>query len=237
MNYFGCGRVIRQFLGLKDLFLERHPLLRQVDCPLTAEDAEKRVTQYLSRLPYALQQNQFNLFDSHDVSRLHNYPQLGPQALRAAVIFQFMLPGAASIYYGDEAAIGGWTGDNEGCRFPMPWGEDFTQTEAYRVHRTMARAKAEHRALSHGGMKFLYAKGQVLALARFTAGEAFVGVLSVSGRPEEVCIPFGVIGAEGPQGGTDLFGGRLDYTPLDENHGILKLEPKQASFFPCRMKK
>lgn len=82
MNYVGCGRVIRQFLGLPDLFMERNDILRAVPYRMTAEDVENRVTQHLSKLPYAIQENQFNLFDSHDVLRLHNYPDITANAWR-----------------------------------------------------------------------------------------------------------------------------------------------------------
>ena len=43
MNYYGCGRVIRQFLGEPDLFMARNPILRQVPYKMTAEDVKNRV--------------------------------------------------------------------------------------------------------------------------------------------------------------------------------------------------
>lgn len=124
------------------------------------------------------------------------------------MIFQFMLPGAASIYYGDEAGIDGRCyGDDSGCRFPMPWSRDVTGCEAYRVYSTMAHLKARHKALSRGGMKFLYARGGVVAIARFWRDEAFVGVISTGDAAEPIRIPFGVIGAAGPRG-TGMCSGR-----------------------------
>ena len=236
MNYFGCGRVIRQFLGEPDLFMGRHEALRGVPYKMTAEDVENRVIQHLAKLPYAIQENQFNLFDSHDASRLHNNPAITPNAYRGAVIFQFMLPGAASIYYGDEAGIDGFLGSNEGCRFPMPWSRDFTGGEAYRLYSTMAHMKARHKALSLGGMKFLYARGGIVAIARFYGDEAFVGVISTGDRKETVCIPFGVIGAVGPKEDRDVFGARLDFSRIDEVSAELTVEPHQSYFFECELK-
>lgn len=236
MNYYGCGRVIRQFLGEVDLFMQRSAVLRHARYKMTAEDVEARVMQHLSKLPYVIQENQFNLFDSHDASRLHNNPAITPQAYRSAVIFQFMLPGAASIYYGDEAGIDGWLGDNEGCRFPMPWGRDFCSGEAYRLYSTMAHKKAEHKALSLGGMKFLYAKDSILSIARFYGDEAFVGIISTDDEAKTVCIPFGVIGAIRPKGNQDIFGEPLEFSRVDENSIMIKVEAHQAYFIECEMK-
>lgn len=236
-DYVQPAWVIRQFLGLPDLFLERNEILRSVPYRMTAEDVESRVSQHLSKLPGAIRENQFNLFDSHDVLRLHNYPGITPDVWRGAVIFQFMLPGAASIYYGDEAGIDGrWSGSDAGCRFPMPWSRDITGCEAYRVYSTMAHMKARHRALSHGGMKFLYAKGQVVAMARFRGNEAFVGVISTGDRTETVSIPFGVLGAEGPEGDRDVFGRRLGFSPVGGGRVDLTVEARQSYFFACKMK-
>lgn len=236
MNYYGCGRVIRQFLGENDLFMERSPILRRVQYKMTAQDVQNRVTQHLAKLPWVIQENQFNLFDSHDVSRLHNNAALAPQAQRAAAIFQFILVGAASIYYGDEAGIDGRLGSNEGCRYPMPWHEDFTGKEPYRLYHALAHCKAAHKSLSHGGMKFLLADGSIVAIARFTGEEAFVAVISTEAKPRTVCIPFGVIGAEGPEGIQDVLGTPLTYRKVDENNTALTVKANQAYLIQCRMK-
>lgn len=230
MNYYGCGRVLRQFVGEPDLFLGRNEVLRQIPCRLTAEDAKARILEHLARLPFALWQNQFNLLDSHDVSRLHNNPQVHPEEYRGAVILQFALIGAPSIYYGDEATVGGVLGTNEGCRYPMPWGSDFQSTERFRLYQTLAQLRAAHPALREGGMQFLYAQGYVLALARFLGDEAFVAVMSTDTEAREIALPFAAIGAAGPAGERDVFG-----SPLSFREGKLHIPAHQALLFPCRM--
>lgn len=236
MNYYGCGRVIRQFLGEPDLFMGRNAILRNIPYKMTAEDVKNRVTEHLAKLPYALQQNQFNLFDSHDVSRLHNNPAVHPEEYRGAVIFQFMLPGAASIYYGDEAGADGVLDSNEGCRYPMPWGKDFKAEKNYLLNQTMAHWKAEHKALSHGGMKFLYAQEQVVALARFRGDEVFVGILSTGDRDVKIRLPLGAVGAVSPKGNADVFGKALEYTVLDDRSIELTVGAHQAYFMECVMR-
>lgn len=235
MNYYGCGRVIRQFLGEPDLIMGRNEILRDVPYKMTAEDVKNRVMEYLAKIPYVMWENQFNLFDSHDVSRLHNNPDIHPDEYRGAVFFQFMLVGAASIYYGDEAAVDGVLGTNEGSRYPMPWQKDYKNSELYRVYRTMAHMKAEHKALSEGGMKFLYAQGNVVAIARFCREEAFVSVISVGGEAEKVRLPLGAIGAKCPAEDTDVFGKKLIWQESGE-HGIdFAAEAHQAYFWQCKM--
>lgn len=236
MNYYGCGRVIRQFLGEPDLFMVRNEVLRQVSYKMTAQDVENRVMEHLAKLPYRIWENQFNLFDSHDTSRLHNNPRVRPDEYRGAVIFQFLLTGAASIYYGDEAGIDGIPGTNEGCRYPMPWSRDFQSSEVYRLNRTMAHRKAQHKALSHGGMKFLYAQGHVVAIARFWEDEVFVGVISTEDRDTQITLPLGALGASGPKSTADVFGKELDYEKINDNHISLTVRAHQSYFMECKMK-
>ncbi len=231
MNYFGCGRVIRQFLGECDLFMRRHPALRAVKGKMSAEDVKNRVLGHLAKLPHALWENQFNLFDSHDASRLHNNPAVHPEEYRGAVIFQFMLPGAASIYYGDEAGVGGVLDTNEGCRYTMPWDSDFREGEAFRLNQTMAQAKHSHKALRIGGMKFLYAENGVVALARFHGSEVFVGLISNNSEDISIRLPLGAVGARRPL--REMFGRELRYTEADSRAIELCVPAHCAYFFEC----
>ena len=233
MNYYGCGRVIRQFLGEPDLVMGRTELLRNIPYKMTAEDVKGRVMEHLAKLPYVMWENQFNLFDSHDVSRLHNNPKVHPEEYRGAIIFQFILTGAASIYYGDEAGIDGVLDTFEGCRYPMPWSKDFKNTEVFRLYQTMAHAKKEHRALSEGGMKFLYAQGNVVAIARFCNEEAFVAVISTGEQEENIRLPLGVLGKKQPKGETDLLGKKLEWKRLDEKSIEFVAAPHTSYFVEC----
>lgn len=234
MNYFGCGRAIRSFLGQDDPFFGGCEALRGASRRMTAQELRQRVTNFLSRLPYALQENQFNLFDSHDCSRLHNDPRVHPEEYRGAVIFQFLLPGAPSIYYGDEAGADGTLGSNEGCRYPMPWGKDFEGSETFRLYQTLAQLKQTHEALRGGGMQFLAAEGRVLALARFHGEEVFVGVLSTEERETTIRLPLGAVGAAAPK--REVFGRALRWEPLDDRSIALTVPAHQAYLMECTLR-
>ena len=230
MNYFGCARIIRSFLGEPDLFLGHHPIIRRMGQKIPAQDVRERVMEHLAKMPYAMWENQFNLIDSHDTPRLHNNPEIHPEEYRGAVIFQFILPGAPSIYYGDEAGIDGDTDSMEGCRYPMPWGKDFQNAETYRLHRTLIQLRHNHKALTHGGMKFLYAQEGVVAIARFWGGEVFVAVISNSDADVSVRLPLGAVGAVRPK--REVFGIKLTYTT--QNRCIcLEVKAHHSYLFEC----
>lgn len=235
MNYFGCGRVIRQFLGEPDLFMQKHPALRNISYKMTAQDVKHRIMEHLAKLPYVIWENQFNLFDSHDTSRLHNNPKVNPEEYRGAIMFQFMLPGAASIYYGDEAGIDGYIDSMEGCRYPMPWNKEFTSCEQYQLIHTMAKLKANHPALSKGSMKILCAQGNVFAIARFWEQEAFVCVISTDDEDTAVRIPLGAVGAQRPSGNTDIFGKELSMELHDSHSVTMQVKAHQSYLFICNV--
>lgn len=234
MNYFGFGRPVRQLLGENDWFQNDSPTLRGCKFRLSAEDFEGRVLDHLGRMPFALQENQFNLFDSHDIARLSSDESVPFDHWRGAVCLQFAMPGCPSIYYGDETDIGGWFHSMEGCRFPMPWGRDFTGTEAYRMIRTLAKLKTSREALQTGSFKFLYAKDRTVAISRFTEQEAFVAVLSTEEQEQTVILPLGAVGASGIKG--DVLGHTVRWTKLDENHVTLTLNPGEGLFLELEMK-
>ena len=233
MNYYGCGRVIRQFLGEPDLFMQKHPALQNIAYKMTAQDVKSRILSHLAKLPYQIWENQFNLFDSHDTSRLHNNPKVNREEYRGAVIFQFMLPGAASIYYGDEAEIDGYIESMEGCRYPMPWDKDFLTSQRYQLYQTMAGLKSKHPALSKGSMKILYADDYIISMARFWEGEAFVCVISTENINKPIRLPLGAIGAVRPSDGLDIFGREITYTQCDDHSIILEVKAHESYLFRC----
>ena len=185
-------------------------------------------------MPFALQENQFNLFDSHDIARLRSDPEVPFEHWRGVVCLQFAMPGCPSIYYGDETDIGGWTHSMEGCRFPMPWGRDFTGTEAYRMIRTLAKLKTSREALRSGSFKFLYAKERIVAVSRFTEEEAFAAILSTDEKEQTITLPLGAVGASGIK--EDVLGHIVRWEKLDENHVSLTLNPGEGLFLELEMK-
>lgn len=233
MNYYGCGRAIRQFLGEPDLFMLDQPLLRDIPYKMTAKDFENRVMEHFSKIPFALWENQFNLFDSHDTARLHNNPKISKNAYRGAVIFQFLLPGAPSIYYGDEAEIDGRLGSMEGCRYPMPWSKDFKNTENYRLYKKMISLRKENSVLRNGSFKFICSEGRVSAFARFDENKAFVGVISTEEKDVKIKLPLEAIGASSLE--KEVFETPFRFEKTETGETELTVKPGETYLFECKM--
>ena len=122
----------------------------------------------------------------------------------------------------------------EGCRYPMPWSRDIPACGAYQLVHTMAHLKAAHKALRRGGMKFLYAEGRVIALARFWEDEVFVGILSQEQEDVTIRLPLGAVGASALESSSDIFGTPLVYRPLDSSSIELEVKAGQSYLFACR---
>lgn len=194
MNYYGCTRPVREFVGEGDMFLSRDPDLAAIRRPLTAEHFQHRVLQHLSRIPYQLSTCQFNLLDSHDTHRLHNNPAISGDACAIAVLMLFTLPGTANIYYGDEIGLDGQIRNIEGCRYPMNWNPNEWHQSTRSLYQTLAHLKQDNPCLHDGGFKFLFADGFVVSYARFTPQEALVLVASMEPAERRVDIPVSLLG-------------------------------------------
>ena len=231
MNYFGFGRPVRQFVGEIDHMLERH--LDQFDFSCRkrkASELSEQFRQKMARLPHQIAYVQFNLLDSHDISRLHNNPQVSWQDYRGAVMMMFTFPGAPNIYYGDEVEIEGHRESVEGCRYPMEWSEEKQNQDYYELYKKLAHLKQEEEVLQTGGFKILYDSDYVIAYARFIDDEIYLTVVSQEEKKTEVEIPVGALGVNEEAEVTEVFG----YQPgLEIEGGImnLELEAKDALLF------
>jgi alpha-glucosidase len=211
MNYFGFARPVREFFGETDLFNRRTPALNHKPYKPNARHLRARLMGHLSRLPYVIWQNQFNLLDSHDVPRLHNNPLMHPLEYKGAVIMMFSMPGTPNVYYGDEATCAGRLDDNEGFRYPMPWGSGFETTDQFRFYQTLSHLKTTKKALSDGGFKIISDDHDVFSYARFTLDEVIISVHSADPIERTIAIPLSVFGKQAFTLTKDLLGTPLQY--------------------------
>ena len=86
------------------------------------------------------------------------------RVLREAVIVQMTWPGAPTIYYGDEAGQVGWTDPD--CRRTYPWGAE--DEGLIKLHRELARMRAEHPCLRNGSFVPLGGGHGWIAYGRFS---------------------------------------------------------------------
>jgi alpha-glucosidase len=237
MNYYGCARPIREFVGEGDLFHQRNESLSKVSYRSTARQLSRRILQFYAKLPSVIQHQMFNLIDSHDVSRLHNNPKVFRQDYKAAVIMQFTLPGTPSIYYGDEILLDGSIDTVEGCRYPMNWEEqqDDLIAENYSLYRKLAFLKTNTEALQDGGFSVLSEEGYCFAYARFTEDELILVVCSVDSKECRVILPVENFGLYSFHEEKDYFGTPV-YAACHQGKVVLSVKPHQSYLFVLEIK-
>jgi neopullulanase len=130
---------------------------------------------------------QLNLIGSHDTPRAITVMGGDPARLRLASVLQLSLPGAPSIYYGDELAMAGPA--DPGCRGAYPpagaeLGAEATAT--LECVRAMIHARHRHEALRRGEVDVIASgdrsvvlsrrSGTARAIVAVNAGDTPVGV-------------------------------------------------------------
>ena len=82
--------------------------------------------------------------------------------LHSATVLQYTLPGAPSIYYGDEAGMEGY-GDPF-CRRPFPWGREERELQMH--YRRLGQLRQKYKALRLGDIQFQQALNNQLSFTR-----------------------------------------------------------------------
>ena len=119
-----------------------------------------------------------NLIGSHDVERILTVltdmggkadeaaTEAGKQRLKLLLAWQFTMPGAPCIYYGDEAGLtGGKDPDN---RRTYPWGRE--DKDLLTLTKKLGQLRSHNAALRTGRFIPLYGAGDVFAYARTIEG-------------------------------------------------------------------
>ena len=122
---------------------------------------------------------------------------LAVRRLHTAAFLQFMLPGMASIYYGDEVGMEG--GADPFCRRYYPWSAGDESLRSF--YAALCRVKNETQALKTGNVRVTEAGNGRLSFVRKTENQVV-----------EVYVNQSEVGWELPQGGTLRFGGELAWT-------------------------
>lgn len=174
MNYFQAARPLREFAGTCDLFLARHADLAAMPYAKGARQLGNRILQFFDKVPSQIQYQMFNLINSHDIARLYHEEGTSLSDYLGASRMLFGLPGAVSIWYGDEKLLDGHHRSMEGSRYPMDWSSNLAQDKAhvFQQYRQLCQLKSTNTALHWGAFKILNMSGQLFAFCRFTDQEA-----------------------------------------------------------------
>ncbi len=236
MNYFGFGRIARQFAGLPDLFLERNEVLKAVPYKMTSADVVGRTDEFYSKLPQVLAECNMNLFDSHDVSRAHNCYQIDYNRWHGMAIMQYLWTGIPCIYYGDELKIDGYTHHDSGFRFNMPWEEEKERMKGahFETYKKLNHLRRTEPAFAEGGRKVLFACGRILCVSRFMEDNVYIGIISMEEDDMKISIPVELVGAVGTEGDRDEFGMKFDGRMTAD--GALEIEIPAGNSYLIKMR-
>jgi alpha-glucosidase len=184
---------------------------------MSAEQVAERICQFLGKLPGAVAYQMFNLFDSHDVPRLHNNEMIDDAAVENAILLMFTLPGTTNVYYGDEVAIDGKIDVVEFARYPMDWDWQIKEKakERFAYYQKLCRIKTSSEALAEGSFQILYAKDKTLAFGRFTDKEMLVTISSMDAHESKVYLPLAEYGFAGKEA-KELLGKEVEWTMTSE---------------------
>ncbi|HZM22688.1 MAG TPA: alpha-amylase family glycosyl hydrolase, partial [Anaerolineales bacterium] len=208
--------------------------------PIEPSEFAARIASMREDYPDAAYYSLMNLLDSHDTERLLwtltpgnetradkelNAANLnaGKQSLKIASLIQFTMPGAPTVYYGDEVGI---TGDDDpDDRRTYPWADKggSPDNSLFSHYQTLANIRRQNPVLTDGDIHILLADDAagVVAYGRKTTSQAAVIVIN-RGESQSVSIPVAGylpdgtvlnnryrVGASGP-GSLTVTGGKLE---------------------------
>ncbi len=184
MNYLFMGATL-SFVGDESLHNWYHSELN-----LTPQDAEafgKRIADMLALYDWQISQVQYNLIDSHDTPRALWILGHDKAALKLAVLLQMTMPGAPSIYYGDE--IGMAAGTDPDCREAFPWHDTAAwDQELLAFYRQATALRHAHEVLRRGSFEQVYSQGMVYGFRRRHAQKQALIFVNAGNQPQTILL-------------------------------------------------
>ena len=146
--------------------------------PLDAAGFAKAIEDMLALYHWEITSAQMNLLSSHDTPRFINMVGGDQSAFRLAMLFQMTIPGAPTVYYGDEIGLTG--GYDPGCRGAMPWQREKWDTGLFTFVRDVIGLHKSHVALRRGTYRTLLAEGELYAFERVHESERLIAAFNTA---------------------------------------------------------
>jgi glycosidase len=148
-----------------------------------------KLDRLLKLYPWPIELAQLNLLDSHDTARFISIADEDETSVRLATLLLLTLPGAPSIYYGDEIGITGG-GSDRLARKTFPWDHpQLWNLQLHEFHKQVIALRKAHAALRIGMFQRLYADTDTYAFARTLADETLVIAVNVGWEPHQIRLP------------------------------------------------
>jgi neopullulanase len=190
MNYPLAASII-SFTGASNLdrrVLQQHFNLDATIYPIDGPEFARRLERGLGIYDPAVVAVQLNLIDTHDTPRFLSMTSGDVASLRLATILQMTLPGAPSIYYGDEIGMRGE--QDPGCRGAFPW-DDRASWDLNLLAFTTGAVAARHAnpVLRRGSYRTAAAWGAAMAFVRGPVAGAPGPAVVVAINAGDVAVP------------------------------------------------
>ncbi len=188
MNYVGCGRPIRKWMGERDRFnLDGWGQSPVAEDPYTGEEMMGAIKSQLDDVKGQMRYFQMNLVDSHDTPRLHNHSKIMNQDIyNGAMMLMYLLPGMPSVYYGDEIGLDGKLDCVENWRYPMEWDSSKWNMEQFNNIKELGLLRKTYtHILSTGSYGFLDTDESMMSFTRSLNDETIILVLN---RGDSRCV-------------------------------------------------
>ncbi|MCD4685559.1 MAG: alpha-amylase [Anaerolineae bacterium] len=140
--------------------------------PIGAAQFVQEIEDMLTLYDWDITMAQMNLLSSHDMPRFLNMVNHDRAALMLAMLFQMTMPGAPTVYYGDEIGLAG--GYDPGCRAAFPWDEGQWDQELLDFVKQVIQLRKTHVALRRGVYRTLLAEGELYVYERVYEDERCV---------------------------------------------------------------
>ncbi len=181
------------FDGLMDYPL-RTAVLGFLQKTLPANEFAARLEKAIEAYPRANAYAMFQTLGTHDVERILTLLEGNLSKLKLAYLFLFAIPGAPSIYYGDEVGVeGGKDPDN---RRAFPWDPGEWKPGLHDYMQTLISLRKRTPALRRGSYKRLFTDDSrgCFAFGRALGDEKVLVVMNASSTRRSLRIPVNELG-------------------------------------------
>ena len=203
--------------------------------PLDGPAMAARLAEVFALYPWEIQLTQMNLLDSHDTARLVSIADGDRASVELATLLLCTVPGAPSIYYGDEIGLPGAPPDTLARRTfpwerPSGWDRDLLE-----FHRRAIALRHAHPALRTGTFRVVGAGSGAFAFARTLGADTLVVALNAGDAEAHLDVPASGVaaGAADVRFGAPLAaafaGGRLGLRLAPRAGAVVALPPGATS--------
>jgi cyclomaltodextrinase / maltogenic alpha-amylase / neopullulanase len=180
ISFAGGHRIDRRVVGQH---FELGSNIRPEDGPTFAGRLERAMTAY----DPAVTAVQLNLLGSHDTPRLLTMCGGDTAAVALATLIQMTLPGAPSVFYGDEIGTPGEM--DPFCRAPMRWDEAAWDHDLFRAVSGAIALRRANPTLRHGAFGIVAANGPWCAWRRTDDAASFVVAVNAGDSATDAEMP------------------------------------------------